>query len=303
MITRGSKFFFGGAIIAYIAALVYGFITGASVHGGVISVFQNGDVVDSIVGPISFGWKGWVGEHVGYSTLMASAAISAVLGGFMVVFRDGDAESIVGLQGTEMTADKADLRVATPQGFSPWPIGTALALGIIVVGAVYSTATMVVGGVLLVLSAFQWTVRSWSEQLTVDPARNVALRAKLMNPYNVPGAAILIIALVMFLMSRILLALPSVGAVFLIIATAAAVFVVALLLAGRPDLRRTVLIAALVAGGLVLVLAGIAGGIAGTYHAGEEGAPVTTGTTATPASSVPAGNIHTGNGAGTSGSY
>lgn len=303
MITRGSKYFFGGAIVAYVAALLYGFITGASVHGGVISVFQNGDVVDSIVGPISFGWKGWVGEHVGYSTLMGFAAVSAVLGGFMVVFRDGDAESLVGLQGADMTADKADLRVATPQGLSPWPVATALALGLIVVGMVYSTPTMVIGGVLLVLSAFQWTVRSWSEQLTADPARNAALRSKLMSPYNIPGAAILLIALVMFLMSRILLALPSVGAMFVIIATAAAVFVVALMLAGRPDLKRPVLIAALVAGGLVLVLAAIAGGIAGNYHSGEEGAAVVTGIDAPAVSNGPAGNIQTGNGAGTSGSY
>lgn len=303
MITRGSKYFFGGAVVAYAAALLYGFITGASVHGGVISVFQHGDVVNSIVGPITFGWKGWVGEHVGYSTLMGLSAVFAVLGGFMVVFRDGDAESLVGLQGADMTPDKADLRVATPQGLSPWPVLVAGALALIVIGMVYSTAVLVVGGLLLVLSAFQWTVRSWSEQLTTDPARNVALRAKLMNPYNVPGAAILLIALMMFLMSRILLALPSVGAVFVIIATAAAVFVVALLLAGRPDLKRTVLIAALVAGGAVLVLAGIAGGIAGNYDAGEEGAAVVGDAGPNPASNVPAGNIQTGNGAGTSGSY
>lgn len=303
MITRGSKYFFGGAVVAYVAALLYGFITGASVQGGVVSVFQHGDVVNSIVGPISFGWKGWVGEHVGYSTLMGLSAIFAVLGGFMVVFRDGDAESVVALQGADMTADKADLRVATPQGLSPWPVVVAAALGLVVIGMVYSTATLVVGGVLLVLAAFQWTVRSWSEQLTPDPARNAALRAKLMNPYNVPGAAILLIALVMFLMSRILLALPSVGAVFVIIATAAAVFVVAILLSGRPDLKRTVLIAALIAGGLVLVLAGIAGGIAGNYGSDHEGAAPVTEVVATTASNTPAVNIQTGNGAGTSGSY
>lgn len=298
MITRGSKYFFGGAIVAYVAALVYGFITGASVHGGVISVFQHGDVVNSIVGPISFGWKGWVGEHVGYSTLMAFAAISAVLGGFTVVFRDGDAESLVGLQGADTTPDKADLRVMTPQGLSPWPIVSAVAIGLIVVGVVYSTPTWVIGAVLLVLAGFQWTVRSWSEQLTTDPVRNAELRAKLMSPYNVPGAAIVLIALVMFLMSRILLALPSIGAVFVIIATAAAAFVVAILLSGRPDLRRTVLIAALVAGGLVLVIAGIAGGIAGNYHGDEGGAPA-----AVELSGATQMNVPTGNGAGTSGGY
>lgn len=300
MITRGSKYFFGGAIVAYVAALIYGFITGASIHGGVISVFQNGDVVNSIVGPISFGWKGWVGEHIGYSALMTLAAAFAVLGGFMVVFRDGDAESLIGLQGADATPQTADLRVMTPQGMSPWPVVVAIGVGLIVIGTVYSTATLIIGAVLLVVAAFQWTVRSWSEQLTTDPERNTALRAKLMSPYNVPGAAILLIALIMFLVSRVLLALPAAGAMFFIITIAAAAFVVAILLAGRPDLKRTVLIAALIAGGLVLVLAGIAGGIAGNYHHGEEGsAPIGGAATVITTSN----NIQPGNGAGTSGSY
>ncbi|MCB1257471.1 MAG: hypothetical protein KDB26_10220 [Microthrixaceae bacterium] len=280
MITRGSKYFFGAALVAYLTALIYGFITGAAAHGGVISTITDGGLVNSIIGPISFGWKGWVGEHVGYSTLMAMAASSAVIGGFFVVFRDSDAEAIIPLQGADVTPETADLRVQVPQGLSPWPILCALAAGLMVVGATYTKAAFVLGAVLLAVGTFQWTVRNWSERLTPDPARNVALRDKLMGPYNIPIAAIIGIAVVMFLMSRILLALPSMGAVFVIIASAAAVFVIAILLAGRPDLKRSVLIAALVAGGLVLLLGGIAGGRAGTYksnsHGGEEGAPATT---------------------------
>lgn len=292
MITRASKYFFGAAVVAYITALAYGFVTGAAAHGGVISTITEGGMVDSVIGPISFGWKGWVGEHVGYSTLMAFAAVSAVLGGFTVVFRDGDAEAIIPLQGAGATAENADLRVAVPQGLSPWPILCAFSVGLIVIGSTYSTPTMVFGAVLLAIGAFQWSVKSWSERLTSDPARNEALRAKLMGPYNVPGAAIVGVVVVMFLMSRILLALPRIGSVFVIIAAAAAVFVIAILLAGRPDLKRPVLVAVLVAGGLVLLLGGIVGGRAGTYkstgHGEEEGAPalVVTSTVDSPASSA-----------------
>lgn len=299
MITRGSKYFFGAAVIAYVTALVYGFITGAAAHGGVISTITDGGVVNSIIGPISFGWKGWVGEHVGYATLMCFAAASAVIGGFFVVFRDGDAEAVVPLQGADVTPAGADLRVQVPQGLSPWPIVSAFAIGLMVVGLTYSKAAFVLGAVVLAIGAFQWTVRSWSERLTADPVRNAALRSKLMGPYNIPIGAVIGIAIVMFLMSRILLALPSIGAVFVIIATAAAVFVVAILLAGRPHMRRSVLIAAAVAGGLVLLLGGIAGGRAGTYksgeHGGEEGAP---------AVSVPQGTAgNAANDAGLAGDY
>ena len=77
MITRGSKFFYAAAVVGFVTAIVYGFLTGAAAHSGVIGVFQDGDVVNSIVGPLTFGWKGWVGDHVGYSVLMGFAAVMA----------------------------------------------------------------------------------------------------------------------------------------------------------------------------------------------------------------------------------
>jgi hypothetical protein len=61
MITRGSKFFYGAAVVGWFTAVVYGFVTGAADHSGTLAVFSQGDVVNSLVGPLSFGWKGWVG--------------------------------------------------------------------------------------------------------------------------------------------------------------------------------------------------------------------------------------------------
>ena len=55
MITRGSKFFYAAAVVGFVTAIVYGFLTGAAAHSGVIGVFQDGDVVNSIVGPLTFG--------------------------------------------------------------------------------------------------------------------------------------------------------------------------------------------------------------------------------------------------------
>ncbi len=277
MITRGSKFFYAAAAVGFLTALVYGFITGASAHGGVVAVFQDGSVVDSIIGPISFGWKGWVGDQLGYSTLMGFAGLMAVLGGFQTAFRDGDAESLIPLHGEGATAQTADLRVVTPQGLSYWPAAAALSAALVVIGLAVSSATFIVGVVLMSVVAIQWTVRAWSERLTVDPARNTLLRKKLMDPINIPVAGIIVIALIMFLVSRILLALPTTASVFFIIVVAAAIFGVAVLLGSRPDLKRSVTVTVLIVGAILLIAGGIAGGMAGRYESGghsgsEEGA-------------------------------
>ncbi len=273
MITRGSKFFYGAAAVAYFTALVYGFITGAAAHGGVLDVFSNGDLVDSIIGPISFGWKGWVGDQVGYSVLMGFAAVMAVLGGFHTAFRDGNAEALVQMQGADVTPETADLRVVTPQGLSYWPLVAAFSAGAVIIGWTFSEILFVVGVVGLVVAASEWTVRAWSERISDDPATNVAARNKFMRPIEVPVGATVAALAIVFLMSRILLAVSKVGAVFVIIGVAIVVFGVAVLLASRPHLKRSVLVGALLVGALLLLVGGIIGGVAGPAereHHGEE---------------------------------
>ena len=131
MITRGSKFYLAAAAVGFVSALLYGFVTGAADHGGVIAVFTDGAIVDSVIGPISFGWKGWIGEHVGYTVLMVFSGVMLVLGGFTMAFRDGDAEALAELDGV----DVADVPEPTrPWGVSFWPLLCALGAGVVVVG-------------------------------------------------------------------------------------------------------------------------------------------------------------------------
>jgi hypothetical protein len=49
------------------------------------------------------------------------------------------------------------------------------------------------------------------------------------------------------------------------------VFVGAFILASRPELKRSVVVAVLLVGGLLLLGAGIAGGVAGEHSSGESG--------------------------------
>lgn len=270
MITRGSRFYFAAAAVGFFSALLYGFLTGASDHGGVIVVFTDGAVVDSVIGPLTFGWKGWVGEHVGYTVLMAFAAAMAMLGGFTSATRDADAESLAQLERIEGSQLAP---AAVPAGLSWWPLLAALGTGVVIVGLVFSNWMLWGGVVILVAAAIEWTAKAWSERATEDAAANAEYRSRLLQPAEVPIASALVIALVAVAISRVLLAVPKSAAVYIIIALAAVIFGVAHLLAGRPDLKGRVLGAVVLVSLLVIIAAGIAGGMAGTRdieeHHGE----------------------------------
>ena len=279
MITRGSKYFYAAAAVGVLTALVYGFLTGASANGGVLAVFDEGNLVNSIVGPLSFGWKGWVGDQIGYSILMAFAGTMAVLGGFTSAFRDGSPEALAELEGARVENGKVsggvDLRVPTPQGLTFWPIIAAFSVGAVIVGLAVSSTLFVIGCIGLLVAAVEWTVRAWSERATGDPVENKAIRDKFMYPLEIPIGATIGVALIVFAMSRILLAVSKLGAVFVIIVLASAIFAAAVVIANRPQLKRSLLVGALLVGGLVIIGGGIAGGIVGQReieekHGGEE---------------------------------
>lgn len=267
MITRGSKFFYGAAAFGLVAALVYGIITSAAAHGGIVAVVTGaGGIVDSVLGPLTLGWKGGVGEHIGYGVLLGFAGVMAVLGGFHSAFRDGDAEAVA-----QVTGAVGAPPVSTPFGLSAWPVLTAFGATLVMVGLAVSSVLFVIGVVTLVVAGFEWTVRAWSERATGDPALNKELRNRLLFPLEIPIGAVLGAGLVIFSVSRILLAVSKVGSALVIIVLAVAVFATALVLASRPQLKRSVLIGVALLFGAIIIGGGIAGGVAGSRTIEEHG--------------------------------
>jgi hypothetical protein len=268
MITRGSKFFYAGAAFAYLSALFYGFLTSASASGGVRAVFTDGGIVDAVVGPLSLGWKGGVGDHVGYSILLGLAAVMGALGGFTTAFRDGDAEAVAAVEGRPHARP-----IVVPAGLSYWPILAAAGVGLVVVGLAVDSLYFAVGLGVLALATVAWTVRAWAERATGDPAVNRELRHTLIDPLEIPVLVVLVIGVIILSVSRLLLAIPVGAATFVIIIAAVAFFVIALTLANRPQLTRSMVLGVLLVGGLVVIGAGIGGAIAGEkkQHGGEEG--------------------------------
>lgn len=266
MITRGSRFFYAAAAVGLLGAIFYGFLTGASDHGGVVATFTGGGLINSLVGPLTLGWKGWVGEHIGYTVLLSFGAVMLALGGFTTAFRDCDAEAIAEIEGIPVAALSAPVK---PWGISYWPALAALSGGAVVVGLVFSGAVFYAGVVGLVVAGFEWTVRAWSERATGDPALNSEYRNRILRPLEVPVGAVLVLAVIALAVSRVLLAVPRSASIYVIVVLAAVVFGFANLLARRPDLTGNVIVAVVVVGALVLIIGGIAAGIAGTRDVQE----------------------------------
>ncbi|MGB0500593.1 MAG: hypothetical protein ACPGNP_05335, partial [Acidimicrobiales bacterium] len=99
MFTTGFKFFFGLTIALTIGAVAYGYSTGGE-H----------------VGPVTLGWKGGVGDHVGYLVLIGGAFASACFAGIIVAFRDADPAAQSHYMGVEAIAP------TTPVTGSFWPV-------------------------------------------------------------------------------------------------------------------------------------------------------------------------------------
>jgi hypothetical protein len=66
MFKTGSKFLYGLAAFGWLAAIAYAMATGEQELG-----------MDSLLGPLTFGYKGYVGDHIGYTVLM-SLAVTAL---------------------------------------------------------------------------------------------------------------------------------------------------------------------------------------------------------------------------------
>lgn len=250
MITTGSKFFYALAGLLLVTGVVYGYTTG----GGE-------------VGPLSLGYKGAVGDLLGYSILMGSAFVSAFVGFATTAFRDGDPEAAAAVLGT----DRAPVPAAPQTSY--WPLVGAFGLGFVVVGIAVNNVFFVAGLIALGAVAVEWTIQAWSERATGDPAVNREIRNRLMLPLEVPIAGALAIAVIVVGFSRLFLTVSKENAVWAALVVAALVFVVGTVLSTRPTLRKDMVAGLLAVSAVATIGIGIASAVQGERefeHHGEE---------------------------------
>lgn len=247
MFTTGSKWFFGVAAVALVAAFVYGGATNPNEIG-----------MSTLTGVLTLGYKGGVGDQFGYVVLMGVAGASAFLGATTAAFRDSSIEAEAALLGRDTVPD-----LTAPVEGSYWPVVGAFGAGSVVLGLVTTQLLVILGVVVLLAVTFEWGISAWAEKATTDPAANQAIRRQVMMPIEVPVIGALGIAVFVLAVSRMLLALPDIGRYLLFALVPITVMVVAFVLSARPKLNRSVVAGLCVVGALGILAGGVMSAVVG----------------------------------------
>jgi hypothetical protein len=256
MFKTGSKFLYGLAVFGFIAAIGWSIATGDQKIG-----------MDSLIGPLTLGYKGYVGDHIGYAVLIGLSATSLALAIFTSALRDADAEAQAQVVGLEEVPE-----VPAPVRANYWPVVGAFTAASAVMGLSINSRYFALAIVGFVIVTIEWAVSAWADRATGDPVVNQSLRDRLMRPVEIPIGAVLAIGVMVAAVSRILLAIPKVGG-YLVFGLVPALFLAfGALIVLKPDLRRSFITGVLVVGGLLIIGAGIVSAIVGEReHGGEHG--------------------------------
>jgi uncharacterized membrane protein len=214
--TPAFRFFSGLAVFSLIAAVLVGFSS------------ETQAPMDRIIGPLTLGWKGGVGNHLAYTLFVSLMAVSAGIAGLLVAYRDADAEAEAEVLHTESVP-----LTRAPAGMNYLPAYAAAALIVTLIGTATESGWLLLGGlVAVVLVAFTWTLRAWAERATGDDAVNAELYHRFVDPLRLPVLALVSIGIVVLGLSRVLLALSKTGSIVVFAVVGAIVFGVAILLGG-----------------------------------------------------------------------
>src|SRR5690606_17298382 len=153
MFKTGTKFFYGLAGFALVAAVLHAGYTGDQQIG-----------MDTLLGPLTGGWKGYVGDHVAYTILVSLFFVSLGTGIFLAAVRDGDAEAGAELIGLDVAPE-----APAPVMVNYWPLVGAFSFACLALGLAVGSSLFLIGIAGFTIVTFEWAVRAWSERATGDP--------------------------------------------------------------------------------------------------------------------------------------
>lgn len=257
MFTTGSTWFLGLGAVSFVLAAAYGWSTG-------------GDRL----GPVTAGYWGGVGDHLGYTLLVSIGLAATFLGLVALVTRDANPSALAELAGT----DEAPPAVP-PAHVAYWPVVGAFGAALVVLGLVIGNVLFVVGFFVLVGVLVEWMVLAWSDRATGDPDMNHLLRARIMAPFEVPIAGFLVVAGSVAAFSRLLLTSSELGAVAMATMLGLLVLGLGAVIATKPKLSPNVVAGVLALMAISIVTAGVLSAARGERfierheedHSGAEG--------------------------------
>jgi len=146
--------------------------------------------------------------------------------------------------GHVLSTDTAAHATAASTNGSPraslWPLGTAISVGVLVVGLISSPGIFKVGVALTLAMLGEWMIQNWSERGSADSAYNTKIRDYLVHPLELPVAGALLLAVIVLSFSRLMLALDKSAGVAVFGVAAALVLAVGTLIAFRRNVSRRI---------------------------------------------------------------
>src|SRR5262245_8917095 len=181
MIPTGSRLLIGAAVLATVAAVLYG-------------ITQEGSL-------------GTIG-------LSAAALALALLAGVNLYTRDAD----VSAMDTDAIPESAAARLAPRPSLCP--LGAATGATLVVVGLVTFPVIFVFGIIAILATTAEWMLQACSARASADTSFNAALRGRMAHPLEFPVLGAIAVGTVIYSFSRIMLFLSRTGgpAVFVVIA-------------------------------------------------------------------------------------
>jgi FtsH-binding integral membrane protein len=264
MFSPGYRLFMGFAGFGFVAAFLYGVVTGDGGGADYLGFIDS----EVWVGAASLGWSGGVGDHVGYVTLVMFAIVSSGLAIMLTAFRDADTDAVAELNDGKLPPAQS------PVAYNYWPVIGALGLGTLVIGLVTHSAIFTVGLIILITTAFELMMSAWSDRATGDPIANAELRNRLMKPLEVPVLGAVGIAVTVLCASRIFLAVSKSWAIWAAVILSVIVFFGALAFALVEKVNKNVLAGVLATAAIGLLTAGVVSAVVGErdishHHTGE----------------------------------
>lgn len=269
MFTPAFKFFAGLCTFAVVAAVAVGITSG------------EGGLVDRVLGPLSLGWKGGVGNHFAYTFFVGLAVASGFLAGILIAFRDADPAAQAQVVHTESAP-----AVPAPVGVNYLPALTALTTVFFLIGLATGTRWMTISAVAVaVCIAFVWTLRTWAEHATGDRSANIGLYHRFIDPLRVPVISIVTVAIIAIGLSRVLLTVSKTASVWIFGLISLLFFLVCVLLALKPQVSKILTTVLVILAAIAIIAAGIVAALAGErkieHHSSEGAAALTSLSTGT----------------------
>jgi hypothetical protein len=253
MFTTGSKWFFGLGVVSFVLAAAYGWSTG-------------GDRL----GPVTAGYWGAVGDHLGYTLLVSTGLAATLLGITSLMTRDASPAALAELAGTDEAPP-----VVAPAHLAYWPVVGAFGATLVVLGLAISNVLFMVGCFILLAVVVEWMVLAWSDRATGDPETNRQVRRRIMAPFEVPLAGFLIVGVVVLAISRLFLTASSLGAVTAATILGLVILGLGVLFATKPTLSPNLIAGVLTVAALGVVTLGVVSAARGErtieHHEDEHG--------------------------------